>query len=53
MEDRRPLQPDVAEKLDEFLGTKGALSVAVSRLRDLGSSTLVTAWVGTRCATSS
>ncbi|GAA1425341.1 helix-turn-helix transcriptional regulator [Streptomyces thermospinosisporus] len=32
---RRPLKPDVAEKLDEFLGTKGALSVAVSRMPEV------------------
>lgn len=32
---RRPLKLDLAEQLDEFLGTKGALSVAVSRMPEV------------------
>ncbi|MEV8593116.1 helix-turn-helix transcriptional regulator [Streptomyces sp. NPDC052012] len=32
---RRPLKPDLAEHLDEFLCTKGALSVAVSRMPEV------------------
>src|SRR6478735_6009218 len=29
---RRPLKPDLAEQLDELLGTKGALSTALSKM---------------------
>jgi transcriptional regulator with XRE-family HTH domain len=32
---RRPLKPDLAEKLDDLLGTKGALLVAVSRMPEV------------------
>ncbi|MBZ6205638.1 helix-turn-helix transcriptional regulator [Streptomyces olivaceus] len=32
---RRPLKPDLAEQLDELLGTKGALSVALSRMPEV------------------
>lgn len=32
---RRPLKPDLAEQLDAFLCTKGALSVAVSRMPEV------------------
>ncbi|MEU1054297.1 helix-turn-helix transcriptional regulator [Streptomyces sp. NPDC005876] len=32
---RRPLKPDLAEQLDERLGTKGALSTAVSRMPEV------------------
>lgn len=32
---RRPLKPDLAEQLDELLGTKGALSTALSRMPEV------------------
>lgn len=32
---RRPLKPDLAEQLNELLGTKGALSVALSRMPEV------------------
>ncbi|MFE0510961.1 Scr1 family TA system antitoxin-like transcriptional regulator [Streptomyces sp. NPDC058964] len=32
---RRPLKPDLAEQLDELLDTKGALSVALSRMPEV------------------
>ncbi|MFC9887019.1 helix-turn-helix domain-containing protein [Streptomyces pilosus] len=32
---RRPLKPDLAEQLDDLLGTKGALSVALSRMPEV------------------
>ncbi|MFF7551671.1 helix-turn-helix domain-containing protein [Streptomyces olivaceus] len=32
---RRPLKPDLAEQLDELLSTKGALSVALSRMPEV------------------
>ncbi|WP_411150960.1 helix-turn-helix domain-containing protein [Streptomyces sp. A30] len=32
---RRPLKPDLAEQFDEFLGTKGALATALSRMPEV------------------
>ena len=32
---RRPLKPDLAEQLDELLGTKGALAVALSKMPEV------------------
>ncbi|WP_369180389.1 helix-turn-helix domain-containing protein [Streptomyces mutabilis] len=32
---RRPLKPDLAEQLDELLGTKGALSIALSKMPEV------------------
>ncbi|MFE9439951.1 helix-turn-helix domain-containing protein [Streptomyces sp. NPDC006602] len=32
---RRPLKPDLAEQLDELLGTKGALATALSRMPEV------------------
>ncbi|MEU1868766.1 transcriptional regulator with XRE-family HTH domain [Streptomyces ambofaciens] len=32
---RRPLKPDLAEQLDELLGTKGALSTALSKMPEV------------------